>query len=223
MTAVSPNVAKSGARGSSRLAVMIAHAAVLFLQPDFRTINHSGGGTVHTGVSALGRGRLAAAPFLWMARDRVRTYVSSHPVHWLALGFLGMWICGAGVYYALQFTTATNGTLIYTTSPLMVIILERLFFGRPPSWREIAGIVVGFHRGGDHRAQGRSGPPCRRSSFNCGDLMFIAAALSWAVYSVLLKGRARPGCRSRPCLRLSLSPEPAAGAVRTVGISCRAP
>ncbi len=60
---------------------------------------------------------LLLSPFLWMARDRLRTYVSDHPVHWLVLGFLGMWICGAGVYYALQFTTATNGTLIYTTSP----------------------------------------------------------------------------------------------------------
>jgi len=130
---------------------------------------------------------LLLSPFLWVARARVRAYVTTYPAHWLLLGFLGMWICGAGVYYALQFTTATNGTLIYTTSPLMIIILERLFFGRPTSWREIAGILVGFLGvtiivlKGDFTG-------IAESSFNWGDLMFIAAALSWAGYSVLLKG-----------------------------------
>lgn len=135
---------------------------------------------------------LLLAPFLWMARDKVRAYVSNHPLHWLALGFLGMWICGAGVYYALQFTTATIGTLIYTTSPLMVIILERLFFGRPTNFREITGIVVGFFGvaiivlKGDFTGMADS-------AFNRGDLMFIAAALSWAAYSVLLKGHRTAG------------------------------
>lgn len=135
---------------------------------------------------------LILSPFLWMERDRVRTYVTGHPVHWLVLGFLGMWICGAGVYYALQFTTATNGTLIYTTSPLMIIILERLFFGRPTSWREIAGILIGFLGVAIIVLKG-SLTGLAGTSFNMGDLMFIFAALSWAGYSVLLKGRRTAG------------------------------
>ncbi|MEM5492404.1 DMT family transporter [Hoeflea sp. AS16] len=135
---------------------------------------------------------LVLSPFLWMARDRVRTYVTNYPVHWLVLGFLGMWICGAGVYYALQFTTATNGTLIYTTSPLMIIILERLFFGRATSWREVAGILVGFLGVAIIVLKGDF-TSIAESSFNWGDLMFIAAALSWAGYSVLLKGKRTAG------------------------------
>jgi drug/metabolite transporter (DMT)-like permease len=135
---------------------------------------------------------LLLSPFLWMARGRVRTYVTNHPVHWLLLGFLGMWICGAGVYYALQFTTATNGTLIYTTSPLMIIILERLFFGRATSWREIAGILIGFLGVAIIVLKGNF-TGLAGSSFNVGDLMFIFAALSWAGYSVLLKGRRTAG------------------------------
>lgn len=135
---------------------------------------------------------LLLSPFLWMARARVRAYVTTYPVHWLVLGFLGMWICGAGVYYALQFTTATNGTLIYTTSPLMVIILERLFFGRPTSGREIAGIIVGFLGVAIIVLKGDLNV-LKTTSFNLGDLMFIAAALSWAGYSVLLKGHRTAG------------------------------
>ncbi|OCW56537.1 DMT family transporter [Hoeflea olei] len=130
---------------------------------------------------------LVLSPFLWPVRARARTYVATYPLHWLTLGFLGMWICGAGVYYALQFTSATNGTLIYTTSPLMVIILERLFFGRATSAREIAGIVVGFLGVAIIVLKGDLGE-IGASSFNLGDLMFIGAALAWAGYSVLLKG-----------------------------------
>ena len=40
------------------------------------------------------------------------------------LGFLGMWICGALVYLALRYTTATNATLIYTTSSVMILLLD---------------------------------------------------------------------------------------------------
>jgi drug/metabolite transporter (DMT)-like permease len=192
MTAVSPNVAKP-------LRARLVPLAVMLLTPLFFSSNLIFGRSTIPEVApftlALLRWAAAAlllAPFLWMARDRVRTYVSSHPVHWLVLGFLGMWICGAGVYYALQFTTATNGTLIYTTSPLMIIILERLFFGRPTSWREIAGIVVGFIGVAIIVLQGDV-TRLATTSFNWGDLMFIAAALSWAGYSVLLKGRRTAG------------------------------
>ncbi|MCY0146908.1 DMT family transporter [Hoeflea sp. G2-23] len=135
---------------------------------------------------------MVLAPFVWMARDRVRVYLANEPVHWLTMGFLGMWVCGAGVYYALQFTTATNGTLIYTTSPLMVIVLERLFFGRATRWRELLGIIVGFL---GVAIIVLKGDLIGLASFsaNDGDLMFIAAAFSWALYSVLLKGRRTDG------------------------------
>ncbi|WP_394689566.1 DMT family transporter [Hoeflea sp.] len=130
---------------------------------------------------------IALLPFVWLARHRVRAYVTASPWHWMLLGFLGMSICGAGVYYALQFTTATNGTLIYTTSPLIVILLERLFFGRATGWRELTGIAIGFCgvaiivlKGDLDRLAGLD--------LNRGDLIFIVAALSWAIYSVLLKG-----------------------------------
>lgn len=130
---------------------------------------------------------LALAPFLYVARKRASAYVSSSPGHWLLLGFLGMWICGAGVYYALQFTTATNGTLIYTTSPLIVIILERMFFGRATSWRELTGIALGFLGVAIIVLKGDLAA-LTRLTVNRGDLIFVAAAFAWAVYSVLLKG-----------------------------------
>ena len=42
----------------------------------------------------------------------------------LALGWLGMWLAGGIVYMALRETTATNGLLIYTLPPALVILIE---------------------------------------------------------------------------------------------------
>lgn len=109
--------------------------------------------------------------------------------HWKLLtflGFLGMWICGAIVYLALRHTTATNGTLIYTTSPIMILLLEWYFRGRKISVREVFGVgfaVVGVFV---IVSQG-SLEVLSRFRFNIGDLLFLISAFSFAVYSVLLK------------------------------------
>ena len=39
------------------------------------------------------------------------------------LGFLGMFVCGGCVYLSVHHTTASNATLIYTASNLMVLLL----------------------------------------------------------------------------------------------------
>lgn len=130
---------------------------------------------------------LVLLPWVLSSRPRVGAYLAAHWRHWLLLGFLGMWICGGIVYLGLEYTTATNGTLIYTTSPLMILIIERLFNGRRIAFREMAGIVVGFI--GVAIIVLRGSPVALFSlDFNVGDLLFIACALSWAIYSVLLKG-----------------------------------
>lgn len=109
--------------------------------------------------------------------------------HWKLMflcGFLAMWICGAIVYLALQHTTATNGTLIYTTPPLMIIVMERVINGRKIRLREMIGIVVAtlgiavILTGGDLSK-------LAQMEFNRGDLMFLLAAASWAAYTLLLR------------------------------------
>ncbi len=104
----------------------------------------------------------------------------------LLLGFLGMWICGALVYLALKYTSATNGTLIYTSSPVLIIFLEWLFRGRKVGMREFFGIAIAMlgvliiiFRG--------SADVLLSLNFNNGDLLFVLSAVSWSIYSVLLK------------------------------------
>ena len=104
----------------------------------------------------------------------------------LLLGFLGMWICGAGVYVALGSTTATNGTLIYTSSSVMIILLEAAFFGRAIGWREAVGSAIAFLGIAAIVLKGDLAA-LAALEFNIGDLIFVGAALSWAVYSILYR------------------------------------
>jgi drug/metabolite transporter (DMT)-like permease len=112
----------------------------------------------------------------------------------LALGFLGMWICGGGVYVALHATTATNATLIYCSSNVMILILEWLFRGRRIGLREALGTLLAF-AGVAVVTLGAEGGALR---VNAGDLLIALAAFSWAIYSVLLKRHALAGIPGLP-------------------------
>ncbi len=129
---------------------------------------------------------LILLPFCW------KSLVQNLPIfrqYWptlLLLGFLGMWICGAVVYFALKHTTATNGTLIYTTSPIIVVILEWQFRGRHMVIREfigillaIVGIVAIVFKG--------SLQQLLQLEFSIGDLLILISAISFALYSLILK------------------------------------
>ncbi|MGQ7791817.1 DMT family transporter [Faunimonas sp. B44] len=102
------------------------------------------------------------------------------------LGVLGMVICGGVVYLGLARTTATNAILIYTSSTVMILILERVFRGRPVTGRQALGVVLAFAGVGVIVLRGDL---ARLFSLelNSGDLLIAAAALSWAVYSVVLR------------------------------------
>lgn len=113
----------------------------------------------------------------------------------LLLGVLGMLVCGAGVYIGLRHTTAINATLIYTTSPAFIVLFEIVLGRRPFSLLQVAGIALATFgiavivSRGDIAGLATLG-------FNIGDLAILAAAVSWATYSILLHDarlRALPG------------------------------
>lgn len=119
--------------------------------------------------------------------------------HWKLMtlcGFLAMWVCGGLVYLALKSTTATNATLIYTTPPLMIIVIERIIRGREIKGREIIGILAAtlgiavIITKGDLLA-------LAELNFNHGDMMIVLAAISWSIYTLLLRSKALEGIPTR--------------------------
>jgi len=104
----------------------------------------------------------------------------------LALGALGMGICGAVVYVGLQQTTATNAGLIYASSPVLIVLIGATLSGERIGLRQLAGIVLALS--GVATILTRGNPASLLGlTFSGGDLLILAATVSWAAYSVLLR------------------------------------
>ena len=151
---------------------------------------------------------LVLLPLVMRYRSRVTQTLSTGAPLLLLLGFLGMWICGGPVYQALQLTSATNGALIFTTTPIFIILIEAVFRGRRVRWREalgsalaLAGVVTIVLRG-DLSA-------LVDLSLNLGDVILIVAVVAWACYSILCRS---PRLSALPNLAL-LALAAAAGAL----------
>lgn len=106
----------------------------------------------------------------------------------LVLGALGMGVCGAVVYYGAATTTATNIGLIYASSPVLIILIARLFYGETMTRRQLVGVglsllgvLVIIAKGDWHSLTGLR--------FTIGDLCILLAAIAWALYAVLLQHR----------------------------------
>lgn len=126
------------------------------------------------------------APF---ALPAVRAHAATLKAKWALialLGFLGMWICGGIVYVALQYTTATHGTLIYTASPVIVVLLGALLARRALPLGQLVGVLLGVAGVFTIVLEGQP-LSIFTHHFNIGDLWFVLAAIAWAIYSLLLK------------------------------------
>jgi drug/metabolite transporter (DMT)-like permease len=125
-------------------------------------------------------------PILWRYRSECLRFIHAFPGLWLGAGILGMGICGGVVYWSLALTTATNATLIYSTSPLFVLVLEFIFNDRRITLREVTGVsfalagvlIIALH--GDFSA-------LYSLQLNIGDIGIFIAAISWAAYTLMLR------------------------------------
>lgn len=126
---------------------------------------------------------LLIAPFVVSEIAPIARIARRHSPKLLMLGFLGMFVCGGGVYLGLRYTTATNGTLIYSASPIVILFVERLVTGRRIGRREAFGSALAFFGVAAILLKGDMGALVDLR-FNAGDLIFVAAAIAWAFYSV---------------------------------------
>jgi drug/metabolite transporter (DMT)-like permease len=135
---------------------------------------------------------LILLPFTWKGlRDNHVLLIQQFPLLFL-LGILGMGICGAIVYLGLGKTQATNAALIYATSPLFIVLIDRVFFGRPIATRQVLGIALAFS-GMTLILMKGSLANLYAMKFNDGDILIGIASMSWAAYSTLQKRKALSG------------------------------
>lgn len=109
--------------------------------------------------------------------------------HLVGLSILSVGTYNTLLYLAAQTTTAVNITLISATMPVMIALMARLLLGSRLQWLQWAGILLAL--------VGVAvivflGAAPGTATINQGDLIIIAAVLTWGLYSVLLRWRPLP-------------------------------
>lgn len=113
--------------------------------------------------------------------------------HWhllLALGLTGIAAFHTSVYIALTTTTAVNALLLFTMTPLLIMLGAWLFLGERMHTIALLGVAVSLGGAlilvahGDLRT-------LHTLQFGRGDLWMLLAVVMWAAYSLLLKRKPR--------------------------------
>ena len=101
------------------------------------------------------------------------------------LGATGCGVCGAFPFLAGQTTTVTNMGIIYTSSPIFIILISGIFFNEKINITKVIGLIsclIGVFAiiiKGDLYL-------LINLNFTIGDLWMLAAAIGWALYSIYL-------------------------------------
>jgi len=106
----------------------------------------------------------------------------------LVLGALGMGVCGAFVYIGADTTSATNIGLIYAVSPILIVMLARIFYQEPLTLLQGFGILLSLLGVVAIVCRGDVGV-LMRLEIASGDFWIVAAMASWALYCILLQHR----------------------------------
>jgi drug/metabolite transporter (DMT)-like permease len=181
------------AAAPSAVSISLFSWVLIFAIPGLWSINYLVGRTAPVWIGphalAFSRWLLAAlilTAFAWPELKAKRHFIWADRWHFLALGLLGMWICGAWMYVASRTSPTNNIALIYAVSPVFIVLGAALFLHehlRKSQWLGVVLALVGLV----HVVIRGDWPHILQTEFVAGDLWILACAIAWAVYSVLLK------------------------------------
>ena len=122
-------------------------------------------------------------PFIWRDLWQARQAIMRHWQQFTILGALGMGVCGAFVYVGAYSTSAINIGVIYTISPVFILLINRIFYRHKISHSQYIGILIALM--GVLLVIGRGNiDNLLTLQFVIGDLWILAAAFGWAFYSI---------------------------------------
>ena len=98
---------------------------------------------------------------------------------------MGCGVCGAFPFIAGMSTTMANMGIIYTSSPIFIIILSVLFFKDKINVSRIVGLILCLVGVLTIISKGDISL-ILNLKFNSGDLWILGAAIGWALYSIYL-------------------------------------
>ena len=119
--------------------------------------------------------------YLWYARLKFN-YRGRDLVLLLLLGFLSIPVNQFSFLYGVRYTTATSAAILYSTSPVIVLLLSGAYLKEKITLPKIAGTVLAF--AGVLAIVLDRGPRLDVSDIK-GDLFVFIAVIAWSHYIVL--------------------------------------
>ena len=165
---------------------------LLFVQPIFMASNIivARGGVEYVPPVSLAFWRwltvfLILMPFFFNEIIKKKAQFKKESLKLFFLGLMGCGICGAFPFIAGMSTTMANMGIIYTSSPIFIIIFSVLFFNDKINFSRIIGLILCL--------SGVLIIICKGDlsyllnfKFTSGDLWMLGAAIGWAIYSIFL-------------------------------------
>jgi drug/metabolite transporter (DMT)-like permease len=174
----------------SRLRLAVA---LIWVTPLLWSVNYivarTAPGLVAPHILALGRWAIAGVLLGLMARQELwqaRRHIVGVWHQYLALGALGMLVCGAWVYVGAQTTVAMNIALIYAASPVLIALGAWAFLGERLGRLQVLGILLALV-GVIHVVVRGQWLALAGVQWVPGDAWIVAAMVSWALYALLQK------------------------------------
>ena len=165
---------------------------LLFIQPIFMASNLivARGGVEYVPPISLAFWRWAVVflillPFTFLSLKKNFKIIKNEYKKLFFLGAMGCGVCGAFPFLAGETTTVANMGIIYTSSPIFIILISGIFFSEKINLMKIIGLIsclVGVFTiiiKGDISL-------LINLNFTIGDLWMLAAAIGWALYSIYL-------------------------------------
>ena len=165
---------------------------LLFIQPIFMASNLivARGGVEFVPPISLAFWRWTAVfflllPFTFNSLKKNLKFVKQEYKKIFFIGSMGCGICGAFPFLAGQTTTVTNMGIIYSSSPIFIILISSIFFKEKINFLRIVGLIsclIGVFAiiiKGDLSL-------LISFKFTIGDLWMLASAIGWALYSIYL-------------------------------------
>jgi len=131
---------------------------------------------------------VAILPFALKHLVAEKALVRKHFPYILITAALGITLFNTLIYFAGRSTTSVNMSLISITFPIFIILLSRIIYGEKITLNKVVGIVLVIAGILILITKGRLAS-LLSISFAPGDALMLLAALTFAVYSILLRRR----------------------------------
>lgn len=168
---------------------------LLTITPFFWSCNWIIGRALHDDIPPMGMtffrwffAILILAPFALAPLKRDWPIVRAHWRTLVVLGTIGVGMHNALTYLALNYTTATNGVILNSCIPVMIIAMAWIFFRERLSALQLAGVGVSLCGVLAILSQG-SLAALAAFRLNAGDVFVILSITMWSLYTILLRKR----------------------------------